>query len=195
LYLERSVFNQCDSASIYIDNNSTAEIFTSKISNSNLEEIYLDNESKLKAQNTIFENCLSSIPAYSNSKANASDCVFNKMRACSASCYFSAFINLDACEVIDPGKGFCYIAYQGILKVNSSKMKQRNKLIPILNIEKGGEISLLKVKIEWNGVFNLSTAFGDAAFIELKDIILNQNRLFDYLFKKNGNNIIFEFKT
>jgi hypothetical protein len=63
-------------------------------------------------------------------------------------------------------------------------MKQSDKTKPFSIIEKKGKITLMKVIIEWNGVFDQLSTFVNATFVQLKDVVLNENRIGDYLYEK-----------
>lgn len=79
---------------------------------------------------------------------------------------------------------FFYSTSNGFIKVTSNIMKQSNNSIPISTIERNGKLSIINSSIEWNGDFDYRTSFGDVDFLQLQDVILNQNRLTNYLYKK-----------
>jgi hypothetical protein len=54
---------------------------------------------------------------------------------------------LKGCKIKDPEKSFFYLK-KGIMKINSSKLSQSDKAIPISVIEEGGKVILMKIKIE-----------------------------------------------
>jgi hypothetical protein len=181
LYLERSNFDNNARASSVINNNSNAKIFSIKITKRN--GIWVENSSKLNIYNSTFDGCYRGIACLSNSEVNAPHCQFIKVRDYSIRCLSSAIINLEGCEISDSSKEFFY-SKGGTIKITSSAMKQSNKEIPISLIEESGKITLMNLNIEWKGVFDRSTAFGSADFVQLKDVSLNGNRIADYLFQK-----------
>jgi hypothetical protein len=183
LSLNQSSFDNWAWSSIYIDDNSVGEVFTVKISNSNYSGVLIGNGSKLNIHDTIIQNCRDGISCFGKSEVNASDCKFNKIQLYPLSCYSSANIILEGCEFNDPKEAFFYLD-GGIIKISTSKLCQSNKAIPISEIIGGGKITLMKVRIEWNGLFDRLSSFANADFVQLKDVVLNGNRISDYLLEK-----------
>jgi hypothetical protein len=108
----------------------------------------------------------------------------NKIREDSIACWDLSIINLGGSEINDSGWEFIHVKNGGIIKINSSKMKQSNKTIPISKIENHGKIFLINVRIELNGAFDPLSTFANANFVQLRNVILNDNRIADYLFEK-----------
>jgi hypothetical protein len=183
LSLERSSFDKSDCGSIFIRNDSVGEVFDVKIRNCQNAVIFIYNHSKLNISDSFIENCRNGIASQSNSEVKASNCHFNKMAEYPLCCYSSSIINLDASEMENPGKAFIYLK-EGIIKMNLSIMKQSNKEIPLSVIESSGKITLMAVKIDWDGSFDRRSTFTNADFIQLTNVSLNGKRIADFLFEK-----------
>lgn len=82
LVIERSTFDQCYSTPIRLENESIAEIISSKISNATCNGICLYEGSKATLQNTTIENCICGIDSYSKSKIKENKTYFTKKKFC-----------------------------------------------------------------------------------------------------------------
>jgi hypothetical protein len=174
MLVERSTFDKCYHTPIYVQNNSSGNVFNCKISNTTFSGIYIENKSKLNIQDVTFENCQNLLYLEKNSEIDASNCHFLKMREYSVYCQYSSIASLNACQIVDPGITFFYIGSDGFVKNNSSDLKQSDSSKQFSTIKTNGKLSIIMGSIEWKGVLDYSTEFKDASLVQLQNVHRNQ---------------------